>query len=51
VSGVRVAAAIDRRAGATKLKPEPNAWDDVEDAFRFWAERLRDRLAELRQRS
>jgi hypothetical protein len=50
VSGTRVAAAIDRRVGAKTLKPEPNAWDDVEDAFRYWADRLRDRLAELRQR-
>ncbi len=51
VSGVRVAAAIDRRVGEHSLKPDASAWDDVEDAFRYWAERLRDRLAELRQRS
>jgi hypothetical protein len=50
-SGVRVAAAIDRRAGQRTLKPDGNAWEDVEDAFRYWADRLRDRLAELRQRS
>src|SRR5688572_22468530 len=51
VSGTRVAAAIDRRVGARTVKPEPNAWDDVEDAFRYWSDRLRDRLQELRQRS
>jgi hypothetical protein len=50
-SGKRVAAAIDRRVGARTLKPEANAWDDVEDAFRYWAERLRDRLRDLRKRS
>jgi hypothetical protein len=50
-SGVRLAAAIDRRVGARTVKPEENAWEDVEDAFRHWAERLRDRLAELRRRS
>jgi len=51
VSGLRVAAAIDRRAGARSIKPESSKWDDVEDAFRYWAERLRDRLEELRRRS
>lgn len=51
VSGVRVAAAIDRRAGASTLAPAANKWSDVEDAFRYWANRLRDRLAELRRRS
>lgn len=50
VSGTRVAAAIDRRVGARTLKPESSTWDDVEDAFRYWADRLRDRLEELRKR-
>lgn len=50
-SGTRLAAAIDRRVGARTLKPEKNAWSDVEHAFRYWADRLRDRLAELRKRS
>jgi hypothetical protein len=48
-SNTRLAAAIDRRAGEHTLKPAKNTWDDVEDAFRFWAERLRDRLRELRK--
>lgn len=51
VTGTRVAAAIDRRVGARTLKPESSTWDDVEDAFRYWADRLRDRLEELRKRS
>jgi len=50
-SGSRVAAAIDRRAGASTLKPAESKWADVEDAFRYWADRLRDRLEELRRRS
>ena len=49
VSGVRLAAAIDRRVGAKTIKPDANKWDDVENAFRYWAERLRDRLRELRK--
>jgi hypothetical protein len=50
-SGTRLAAAIDRRAGASSLKPEESKWEDVENAFRYWADRLRDRLRELRKRS
>jgi hypothetical protein len=50
-AGTRLAAAIDRRVGARTLKPEKSAWSDVERAFRYWADRLRERLAELRQRS
>lgn len=50
-SGTRVAAAVDRRAGQRTLDEDKGTWDDVEDAFRYWAERFRDRLAELRQRS
>jgi len=48
-SGVRLAAAVDRRAGARRLRPDKGTWDDVQDAFRYWAERLRARLAELRR--
>jgi hypothetical protein len=50
-SGKRVAAAVDRRVGARSFKPESNEWKDVERAFSHWADRLRARLAELRQRS
>lgn len=49
-TSTRLAAAVDRRVGEKTLKPEANRWDDVEDAFRYWAERLRDRLRELRRR-
>jgi hypothetical protein len=50
MTSTRLAAAVDRRVGEKTLKPEANRWDDVEDAFRYWAERLRDRLRELRKR-
>ncbi len=49
-TGMRLAAAVDRRAGERTLKPEKDTWDDVEEAFRYWVQRLRDRLVELRQR-
>jgi hypothetical protein len=50
VSGTRLAAAVDRRAGARTMDASRGTWEDVEDAFRHWAERLRDRLRELRRR-
>ena len=50
-SGTRLAAAVDRRAGKYSMKPEGAKWDDVEKAFRYWADRLRDRLRDLRKRS
>ena len=50
-TGTRLAAAIDRRAGGSSWKPEESKWEDVENAFRYWADRLRDRLRELRKSS
>jgi hypothetical protein len=49
-TGKRLAAAVDRRAGAHTFSEDKGTWDDVEDAFRYWADRLRDRLTELRKR-
>jgi Protein of unknown function (DUF3313) len=49
-SGTRVAAAVDRRAGAQTFDSTKGTWDDVEQAFAHWADRLRDRLRELRHR-
>jgi len=46
----RLAAAIDRRAGAKTLSGATSKWDDVQQAFDYWADRLRTRLAELRAR-
>jgi hypothetical protein len=48
VTGERLLAAVDRRAGAHTLQFKKNSWQDVKDAFAYWAERLRVRLATLR---
>lgn len=45
-SGVMLAAAVDNRSGSKNdLKA---SWNDVEQAFQYWAERLNLRLRELR---
>jgi hypothetical protein len=49
VTGERLAAAVDRRAGDKVLRGATGTWGDVEDAYDLWATRLRDRLAELRR--
>jgi len=49
VTGTRLAAAVDRRAGTKALRGGVGTWSDVENAFDYWADRLRTRLAELRQ--
>ncbi len=43
-SGERLAAAVDRRAGGKSFHGLMSSWDDVKEACRFWAGRLRDRL-------
>ena len=47
VSGVRPAA-VDERVGNKTIRGGLGEWSQVERAFEFWAERLRQRLAELR---
>ena len=49
LTGEQLAAAVDARAGAKTLKGL-GKWSDVESAFDAWAERLRERLASLRNR-
>lgn len=45
-NGVILAAAVDNRSGSkSQLKA---SWNDVEQAFQYWAERLNLRLRELR---
>jgi hypothetical protein len=44
----RLAAAVDQRAGAKTLRGLGGKWKDVDNAFRYWAERLRERLAQER---
>jgi hypothetical protein len=41
-------AAADRRAGGKRLQGVTTSWDDVEEAYRYWAEKIRWRLCELR---
>jgi hypothetical protein len=48
LTGERLLAAVDRRAGARSIKLKDSTWEDVREAFDFWAERLRVRLARLR---
>jgi hypothetical protein len=48
MSEERLAAAVDRQVGQKRLEGVTNTWDDVNQAFDYWSERLRMRLAELR---
>lgn len=48
VSGERLFAAIDRRAGERRVVAAERPWEDVRDIFDLWSDRLRLRLAELR---
>lgn len=43
-SGERLAAAVDSRAGGKSFQGVMSSWDDVKEACKYWAERLRDRL-------
>jgi hypothetical protein len=47
-SGRRIAAAVDRRAGGKRLRGSLDTWNDVQEAFDYWAKRLRARLWDLR---
>jgi hypothetical protein len=48
LTGERLAAAADRRAGTKTLRGGISEWSHVEEALDFWVERLRKRLAKLR---
>jgi len=39
---------VDRRGGTKSLSGVTNSWNDVEEAYRFWAEKLRYRLCQWR---
>ncbi len=43
-----LAAAVDRRAGTKNIKGVTNSWNDVEQAYQYWADKVRWRLCELR---
>jgi hypothetical protein len=46
----RLAAAVDERAGTKALRGGVGKWSDVEEAFDFWAQRLRSRLQKEREK-
>lgn len=48
LSGERLAAVVDRRAGRKVLRGKLDTWDDVREAYSHWAEKLRMRLLEER---
>jgi hypothetical protein len=43
-----LAEAVDRRGGTKSLSGVTNSWNDVEEAYRFWAEKVRYRLCQNR---
>ena len=49
VTNERLGAAVDRRAGTKALRGGVSTWADVQNAFDYWAAKLRTRLAELRK--
>jgi hypothetical protein len=49
VTGERLLAAVDRRAGRKILGGKFSSWDDVLSAQETWAERIKTRLADLCQ--
>jgi hypothetical protein len=40
--------AVDRRGGTKSLSGVTNSWNDVEEAYRFWAEKMRYRACQWR---
>jgi len=50
MTGERLAAAVDHRVGTKRIKGSASTWGQVQAAFDYWAERLRIRLEELRQK-
>jgi hypothetical protein len=47
-SGTILVAAVDRRGGTKSLSGVTNSWHDVEEAYRFWAEKVRYRACQWR---
>jgi hypothetical protein len=47
-TGTLLAAVVDRRGGTKSLSGVTNSWNDVEEAFRYWAEKTRYRLCQKR---
>lgn len=51
LTGRRLAAFVDERAGGKTIRGGLKTWSDADRAFEYWAERLRKRLEELRASS
>jgi hypothetical protein len=47
-TGAVLVAAVDRRGGTKSLSGVTNSWNDVEEAYRFWAEKVRYRACQWR---
>ena len=47
-TGTILAEAVDRRGGTKSLSGVTNSWNDVEEAYRYWAEKMRYRLCQFR---
>lgn len=47
-TGTILVAAVDRRGGTKSLRGVTNSWNDLEEAYRFWAEKSRYRLCQWR---
>jgi uncharacterized protein DUF3313 len=47
-TGAILVEAVDRRGGTKSLMGVTNSWNDVEQAYRFWAEKMRYRLCQWR---
>jgi len=48
LTGERLAAAVDRRAGRKVLRGKFGTWNDVYESYDYWAKRMREVLAEQR---
>lgn len=48
-TGTRLAAAVDKRVGTKALRSKFGAWNHAKEAFDYWAEQIRERLAEARK--
>lgn len=47
-TGDMLAAAVDRRVGGKSISGSTDSWNDVDEAFQYWAKRLRYRLCNER---
>jgi hypothetical protein len=49
ITGRRLLALVDERAGSKSFKGKFDKWDDVHQAFNYWAKKTQTRLVELRK--